>query len=189
MANRRDVIRAGLAAVGATALGHPVPALATPTRYGIVGRVAPALRVEYWIDANGEPTRFDLASLRDKWVLLECFQSWCPGCHAYGLPALKKMSAALAGNPGIAFAAIQTVFEGHFINTAERLREIQLRYDLRLPVGHDPGDEGGRAYTMIDYRTGGTPWAILIEPGGTVVYNEFDIDPDKAIDFLRRQTA
>ncbi len=112
-----------------------------------------------------------------------------PGCHSHGFPTLKKISNALTDNPGIAIAGVQTVFEEHYTNTVDKLREIQLRYDLRAPMGHDPGPDGVRSQTMIDYRTGGTPWMILIDPDRRVVFNDFGIDAEKVIAFLRQRTA
>ena len=99
------------------------------------------------------------------------------------------MSAALADNPDVVFAGIQTVFEGHYTNTVAKVRKIQLQYDLQIPMGHDPGPKQRHPKTMTDYRTGGTPWMILIDPERRVVYNDFGIDVDKAIDFLVTQTA
>ena len=40
---------------------------------------------------------------------------------------------------------------------------------------------------MLNYRTGGTPWTIVIEPGGTVAYNNYHIDGDKFIELLKKQ--
>lgn len=179
----------GLLAAGSAMMQTPMPGQAAPPGYGMEGRRAPELMVDYWIDQDGEAGRFTLAEQRGKWVFLKCFQSWCPGCHAYGFPVLQQISGALAGNPGVVFASIQTVFEGHITNTVDKVREIQLRYDLRMPMGHDPGPEGGHPRTMIDYRTGGTPWMILIDPQGQVAFNDFGIDVDKVIAFLVAQTA
>ncbi len=154
-----------------------------------MGRIAPELKVDFWIDKNGDSTHFELAQHEGKWIFLKCFQSWCPGCHSHGFPALKKISDALAGNPKLAFAGIQTVFEGHYTNTVDKVREIQLQYDLQIPMGHDPGPKNGRSYTMADYRTGGTPWMILIDPDRQVVYNDFGINVEKVIAFLVSETA
>lgn len=158
---------------------------------GIQGSMAPELEVEHWIDADGKPTRFNLAMHRGKWVFLKCWQSWCPGCHAHGFPALKKISDALVGNPKVTIAGIQTVFEGFEVNTVDKLRDIQLQYALHIPMGHDAGDVNGDHYpiTMKNYRTGGTPWMILIDPDGTVVFNGFNINSDRAIEFLSKQTV
>ena len=67
------------------------------------------------------------------------------------------------------------------------MRELQLRYELPIPMGHDPGTRDGERLpaTMLDYRTGGTPWTIVIEPGGTVAYNDFRIQGDRFIELLK----
>jgi uncharacterized protein with von Willebrand factor type A (vWA) domain len=38
---------------------------------------------------------------------------------------------------------------------------------------------------MRSYRTGGTPWTILIDPEGTVIFNDFHIDPARAVPAIR----
>ncbi len=187
--NRRDLIKAAVAALGSAALLGPSAGSASRVDYGIRGRIAPELEVGYWIDRNGEPTSFRLADHAGKWVFLKCFQSWCPGCHSHGFPALKMIADELGSNPGIAIAGIQTVFEGHYTNTVDKLREMQLRYDLEIPMGHDPGPVNGHPQTMMDYRTGGTPWMILIDPERRVVFNDYGIDAGRAVEFLRPRTA
>ncbi len=183
--DRRQWLKTSLFTLGSMAMAKSSILTAAPDGYGIVGHQAPELEVDYWIDKDGQPTSFNLAQNTGKWVFLKCFQSWCPGCHSHGFPTLKKISEALAGNPNIAFAGIQTVFEGGFINTVDKVRKIQLQYDLNMPMGHDPGDNG-RSNTMMAYRTGGTPWMILINPAGEVVYNDFGIDADRAIEFFSK---
>ena len=189
MMTRRKLMRYGLFAAGSAMIQAPTPVQAAAPAYGISGRPAPELTVDYWIDRDGVESHFELAGRRGKWVFLKCFQSWCPGCHSHGFPALQKISTAFVDNPMVVFAGIQTVFEGHFINTVDKLREIQLRYDLQMPMGHDPGADGDHPQTMVDYRTGGTPWMILIDPQGEVIFNDYGIDVDKAIEFLVAQTA
>lgn len=184
MISRRGILQAGLAAVGSTILSSPGLSLAATSKYGIKGQMAPELQVDYWIDRNGDSTSFTLAEHQGKWIFLKCFQSWCPGCHSHGFPALKNISDALADNPKVVFAGIQTVFEGHFTNTVDKVRDIQLQYELRLPMGHDPGPDNGRPRTMVDYRTGGTPWMILIDPDRRVVFNDYSINEKQAISFL-----
>jgi hypothetical protein len=189
MMTRRELLKLGALAATASVMQVPTQTAAAPPGYGIQGRLAPELEIDYWIDRNGDPAHFNLANHEGKWIFLKCFQSWCPGCHEHGFPALKRISDALSDHPNIAFAGIQTVFEGHYTNTVDKVREIQLRYDLRISMGHDPGLEGGRPQTMVDYRTGGTPWMILINPQRQVIFNDFGIDVDKAIAFLVAQSA
>ncbi len=160
----------------------------TPKNYGIEGQVAPPLNVAQWVDANGQ--EIDAISLDDyagKFKVIYCFQAWCPGCHSRGLPALKAMSDALAGNDHVAFIALQTVFEGSHANTYERMLEIQKEYDLKIPFGHDTGDAttSNRSSTLTNYRNGGTPWFIFIDENDKVVYNNFHLDKDKAIEYLK----
>ena len=185
--SRRRFLAAGL---GVAAVGLVPNAGAAGQQYGIYGQRAPELEVEYWIDPSGAPTHFDLSSAQGKWVFLKCFQNWCPGCHSHGFPALKKISDAFADNPGVLVAGIQTTFEGFSTNTVDKVRELQLHYDLRIPMGHDAGDPDGdhRPVTMRNYRTGGTPWMILIDPERRVVFNDFSIDSDKLIEVLNART-
>ena len=111
-------------------------------KYGIEGYQAPELDIPLWVD--GEGNKIDPVQLSDyqgKFKVLYCFQSWCPGCHSVGLPALQKMTEALKNNKKVAFLAIQTVFEGNHANTFEKMLEVQKKYDLHIPFGHDVGSE------------------------------------------------
>jgi hypothetical protein len=94
---------------------------------------------------EGCATRFSLAAQRGKGVHLKFWQGWCPGCHGHGLPALAKMVEVFAGESRVVNVALQTVFEGLSANTAEKVRQTQLRYRLPIVFGHDPanGDKGG----------------------------------------------
>ena len=185
----RSALMAGVAS-SALAAGGPARSQEAPTR-GIRGRPAPEIELDYWIDGAGEPTRFSVADSRGKWVFLKCFQNWCPGCHKSGFPTLKAFADAFHEHPDVAIAGIQTVFEGHSVNTREAVRELALRYDLLNVMGHDPGDPKTHQspQTMQRYRTGGTPWLILIEPGGTVVFDGFHVDKNRLIDYVGEQLA
>ncbi len=182
--DRRQLLQSIIGVYGMSALVFSPEVDASSSNRGIVGQQAPELDINFWIDAEGNPTDFKLAQHDGKWVILKCFQSWCPGCHKHGFPSLKKMSEALASNENVVFAGIQTVFEGYSINTKDKVREIQLQYDLRMPMGHDAGSSSGNPLTMKNYRTGGTPWIIVIDPERNVVFNGFTIDTDKAIEYL-----
>lgn len=156
--------------------------------YGIEGKKAPKLQIDRWVDAQGEPTvPFSIAENEEKFIVLYCFQAWCPGCHSLGLPSLQKMTTELIDRDDIVFAAIQTVFEGKKANTYERMLEIQKEYKLDIPFGHDPGNSTTRniSTTMTNYKTGGTPWFIFIDKNGKVVFNDFHLQTDKAIEYLK----
>lgn len=150
---------------------------------GINHKPAPELCVPYRISENGkERAPLRLADLGDGHRLLYCFQSWCPGCHAAGFAALKKLVEDLSDH-GFGFAAVQKVFEGGGINTPDKLLEMQDHYSLKIPFGHDPA--AGRHPTLMeDFRTAGTPWLILNDPKGDVIFNDFRLDADRLIDAL-----
>jgi len=157
--------------------------------YGIEGHKAPELLDDiYWVDADGTPSKpIHLSDHKGKFKVLYAFQSWCPGCHSQGLPSLQKMVKALKNNDKISFFALQTVFEGKEANTQEKMLEVQKQYDLHIPFGHDTGNEQTRniSSVMYHYRTGGTPWFIFIDQNEVVVFNDFHLDPAKAIQYLR----
>ena len=173
------------------------PLLFAQSNRGIKGVPAPELKVPEWIDGNGDPQApFQISQHKGKWVYLKCFQEWCPACHSIGFPNLQKLVAAFPNDNIIVSAVIQTTFEGFDNNNKGALRKNQLRYELNLPFGHDPGNidlprsEPNRfPKTMQSYRTGGTPWVVIIDPSGTVVFNDFHIDIDKLITFLKTQAA
>jgi len=192
---RRALIKAGLSGAALTALGLPLQSLAKGHSRGIQGYAAPELAVPYWIDGKGnEQAPFTLAANKGKWIYLKCFQHWCPGCHSTGFPGTVKLAKAFPNPDQLAIAAIQTTFEGFSTNDQDALRKNQLRYDLDIPFGHDTGngaaEHGSIARypkTMVTYQTGGTPWIIIINPKGDVVFNDFRVDVDKLITYLSEQ--
>jgi hypothetical protein len=77
---------------------------------------------------------------------------------------------------------IQTVFEGYRVNTKDKLRKNQLKYDLKIPMAHAAGNPQTHTAPEImrKYRSGGTPWTVIIDPDGKVVFNDFHIDANLA---------
>lgn len=162
----------------------------TDSRYGIEGYKAPELQLSDWTDKDGKPTNFSIAESTGKWVFLKCFQYWCPGCHSSGFPTLQAVQNEFGNHPKVAIAAVQTVFEGFTSNTQERVEQMRERYGLTVPMAHDPGvPDISAPFVMRHYRTGGTPWLILIDPNGTVVFNNFHVNQTKLIEFLAEQVA
>jgi len=84
------------------------------------------------------------------------------------------------GDEEVAFVAVQTVFEGFSSNTLKRAGETAARYDLDIPIGHS-GSAGQFSSLMRNYRTGGTPWTIIIDKQGVVRFNSFRIEAEDAI--------
>ncbi len=153
----------------------------------LTNNLAPALRVARWIDGAGNPIPpLILDHLGNSFKVIFCFQHWCPGCHSNGFPALQRFVTVLEPL-GVGFAVVQTVFEGFEQNTYERLRENQQRYALHLPFGHD-AIAGRHPTIMADYKTRGTPWFIFIDPAGRIIFSDFHIDVDQAIDSIESAT-
>lgn len=148
---------------------------------------APEFEVLHWVDENGNRTgQVKLSDFKGKFKVVYCFQHWCPGCHNGGVPSLQKMVEALGRNDRIAFIAIQTVFEGHDANTYANMLDMQRKYKLRMPFGHDAGYDGrSRSNFMDNYRTGGTPWFVIIDPGDWIVFSGFQLNVDAAINALK----
>ena len=195
---RRKLIKLASAgsALAAGAALNLTPAISiaqeNKTRYGIVGQIAPELEVGMWRNSADEKTDFSITDSRGKWVFLKCWQSWCPGCHSSGFPTLQAVQKAFFGHPEVEIAAIQTVFEGFGTNTEDKLAEMRERYALKIPMGHDAGEKSAddhRPSTMRLYRTGGTPWLILVAPDGTVVFNDFHVNTEKLIEYVQDQIA
>ena len=82
---------------------------------------------------------------------------------------------------------IQTVFEGYSTNTKDKLRKNQLKYDLKIPMAHASGNPQTHRIPEImrKYRSGGTPWTVIIDPEGRVVYNQFHIDANPAAELIK----
>jgi len=160
-------------------------------KYGIRNFAAPEIRLDYWIDAEGKPTEFSVNEQQGKWLFMKFFQNWCPGCHKSGFPTLQKFVKAFHEHPDVVAIAVQTVFEGFDVNSKKAVRELQLRYDLPITMGHDVGTDltDNHPLSMINYRTGGTPWLVLVSPDGYVVYNDFHVDPDSLIEYVSQQLA
>ena len=154
--------------------------------YGIVGEAAPEWNVAEWTNLPTGRTSLHLADLDERVVYLFAFQSWCPGCHSQGFPALVETISS-AVDSSVAFVAVQTVFEGFDVNTAQAAQRAAVRYSLDIPVGHDIGPNGEPSPLMRNHRIGGTPWVVLIDTNRTVRFNGFSLPPThakKALDAL-----
>ena len=142
---------------------------------------APELRVPFWIDGEGEALAgLKLADLGTGYKIIFCFKASCPSCHSRGFPAMQKLVTHLAGK-GFGFAVVHTAFDDDPFNSQERLRENQLKFDLKIPFGHDPKNGESYPTVMQDYRTRGTPFFLVIDPAGALVFADFSLDVDKLI--------
>lgn len=149
---------------------------------GILGEKAPSFGVDTWLQNNNKPT-LDIKDFKGKVLYVYGFQAWCPGCHSHGFPTLQKLSKHYAGDKDVAFVAIQTVFEGYSSNTIQAAAEIIKRYKLTIPVGHS-GINGKRSEFMSRYKSGGTPWTVIIDKTGVVRFNDFHAKVENIIQYM-----
>ena len=173
--------------LAAVIVGLLVPAVAAFGQRGITGRPAPSWGVTEWINLPAGERSFDVDDLEGRVVFVLGFQSWCPGCHSRGFPTLKQLIKDYQSADDVSFVAVQTVFEGFSTNTAQRAWDTAREYGLDIPVGHD-GSPDRRSTIMRRYRTGGTPWVIIIDKKGVVRFNDFHVSTHRAraiIDELR----
>ena len=158
-------------------------------QYGIQGQQAPELNLETWIDGDGE--RVDpiyLSDYRGKVIYLYFFQDWWPGCQRVGFPTLKQLTETFKNTDQVKFLAVQTVFEGYNFNSQAKLRKNQLKYDVKIPMAHAPGNRQTHEVpsVMKNYRSGGTPWAVIIDKKGEVIFNNFHIELPQAVALIER---
>jgi len=156
-------------------------------KYGIEGQKAPELHIDTWVDEMGNPANpVRIHDLKGKVVYLYFFQHWCPGCQSHGFPTLKILSQEFGTNSDVVFLAVQTVFEGFGINSQDKLKINQEKFDIHVPMAHDSGKGSSSRLpkTMTDYRSGGTPWAVVIDKQGTIVFNGFHIDTEEAKELI-----
>ena len=158
-------------------------------RLGIVGQAAPAWQVDRWFHLPGGMKALEPADLEGRVIYLYFFQSWCPGCHSHGFPSLQAVEERFRDDPEVVFVAVQTVFEGHGTNTEGRARDTVEEYGLHIPVGHAAGEGDRSPGIMRRYRTGGTPWTVVIDRGGRVRFNGFTIEPEAAISMVEKLLA
>jgi len=105
-----------------------------------------------------------------------------------GFPTLKKLTEAFKNRDDVVFVGIQTVFEGFGINTAAKLRKNQVKYEVEIPMAHAAGDQQTHNIPEImrNYRSGGTPWTVIIDPSGKVAFNDFHIDAGPAVALIEK---
>ena len=79
--------------------------------------------------------------------LLQLERSYDPSVtEAHYFRVIERKSAVLL--------SAATIFEGFDTNTLDSAREVAQRYELDIPVGHDPGPNRSGSILMRRYRTG-----------------------------------
>ena len=155
---------------------------------GVVGRQAANWSVSQWYQLPEGKESIDVGDYSGKVLYLYFFQSWCPGCHSSGFPTLKTLTEKFEDDPDVAFVAIQTTFEGHNVNTASKLKTMARKYKLKIPFGQSAGTEG-TPDIMRKYRTGGTPWVVIIDKQGIVRFDGHHVTPESAVSGMNELKA
>lgn len=148
---------------------------------GVLGKPAPELRVDKWVNLPEKTKKGPLLhkDWKGKVVYLYFFQSWCPGCHSSGFPTLKNLEGKFRKNPDVKFATVQTVFEGFSTNNEAAAKKIVERYQLQnIPVGQS-GSHEARSKVMAAFQTRGTPWTVIIGKDGKVAFEGFHLKPEE----------
>ena len=151
----------------------------------LLGQKAPSFGEIEWIQSFKDD--LDIGDLKGKVVYISTFQDVCPYCHQFGLPALQELYELYKDEKDMQFIAIQTAFEDDSENDITSAKTVIKDYNLvGMPVGNSKTDEYDRPIFMDTYRTGGTPWVIIIDKDGIIQYSDFQIHLDLAMAMLRQ---
>ena len=159
---------------------------ATSALMGIVEPyAAPAWNIDEWI--NTDPGNVD--ANHGKVIVIDFFQLWCPACNSFSGPLMQqwqdRFSEEIASND-LLLLKIHTVFEGHDVQTTERLKEYLIEKNITMPVGVDRhiGDDY-LPETKKRYQTRGTPEIVFIDRQGMIRFKRFGgFDPVAAETYL-----
>ncbi len=145
---------------------------------------APELRVPFWYGPDGETLPdFKLADLGNGFKVIFAFKAMCPGCHSFGFPTMKTIYNGLK-DKGVGMAVIHTAFDDDPQNSQDKVPEMQTKYDLPIPFGHDPKVGGQYPTFMQDYKTRGTPYFIILNPENEIIFSDFRPDANKVVEVL-----
>jgi thiol-disulfide isomerase/thioredoxin len=150
---------------------------------------APAWNVDTRFNLEEGKSRVELGDVASEVVYLYGFQSWCAGCNSHGFPTMAAVQRHFVDNDEVAFVALQTVFEGFDVNGPDEVLASVTRHGLSVPVGHDPGQDGNGSDVIRRYRSGGTPWIVLIDQKGIIRCNGVQADPGDLIDTIEALLA
>lgn len=160
------------------------------THLGIAGQLAPEFRIQQWL-ANVD-TSLQIADIKESVILLYFFQAACPGCVKYGFPTVGHVRSSLVADgrlDQVKFVLAQTAFEDFDQNTPKAAAKVVKQFGLEdVALGHDAGQPPA---TMQDYRTGGTPWTVIIgpKPDRRVLFNGFQLDTESALELIDHALA
>jgi peroxiredoxin len=143
---------ANLAVLGLILVGHPGAGLgAGPVESPLFGQPAPLLA---GTAAAGTPIH--LSDYRGRWVIVNFFATWCPGCRAE-TPELVRFAAE---HQTVGDVVVLGVAHGDSLDASRQyLRGYHAGWEVL-------GDPDGRIAS--DYLVDGIPESFVIAPDGTV---------------------
>lgn len=128
------------------------PGASRPVPSPLVGRIAPTVEAT---TIDGE--RFELASLRGRWVVVNFFATWCVPCREEH-PELVRFERN--HRPRGDAAVVGVIYN----DSAEAVREFRGEHGGTWPMLVDPEGSTGLAFGIR-----GVPETFLVAPDGTVV--------------------
>ena len=138
--------------------------------YDVVGQAASNIRVSQWTE--GSSPKLNVLDAKGSVLVMFAFQSWCPSCETRGFPISRKLEKSFTGHP-VVLLYVQTPFEGHAVNDFSALLALRKKWSITRPMAQDSVGQGDRPSTMRLFRTGGTPWHIIVDRSGIVRFNDF----------------
>ncbi|MEM8884154.1 MAG: hypothetical protein AAGD14_08810 [Planctomycetota bacterium] len=84
----------------------------------------------------------------------------------------KKIADAFRRAKDVVPFHLQTVWEGQATNKPEANHRVAKQFGIDVPIGYDAHVDGAKlSIFMTQYRTGGTPWTVVIDKRGRVAFN------------------
>jgi len=146
---------------------------------------APDWEISQLINANPG----NVEDNRDRVIVIDFFQLWCPVCNTLTGPLMQKWQDRFSdeiASGDLLLVKIQTVFEGHDYQNEQRLKKYLVEKGITLPVGVDLlHDNDDLPETKKRYETSGTPEVVMIDRQGMIRFRKFgSFDPEAAETYL-----
>lgn len=155
---------------------------------GIQGEKAPRLGVRRWIQLPEGKESVDVSDYRGKIIVMLLFQHTCEACQKRAFPTFQDLIEDFGDEEDVVFLAIQTPFEDFSDNTMKKLEPTAEKFDLDIPIGHLAKTPGFYSVNAA-YKTGGTPWWVIVDREGVVEYDGFYLNPEVARENLEKMIA
>jgi len=153
---RTALVAAGVVAVLAlllvAVLATRDPSVARVSDSPLIGKLAPTIE-----GSTLDGQRFELASLRGRWVVVNFFATWCTPC----LEEHPELAAFERSHAAVGDAAVVSVL---FDDEPDRARAVFEQRGGSWPVVID--EDGG---VSVSYGVARVPESFLVAPDGTVV--------------------